>query len=231
MYIKLTSRCNMECSHCCYSCTAEGEDMSMETYLAILAWCEDHGQNYITLGGGEPTLHPQFKLMLIEAMAIGDGDDGCVHIITNGKLTSEAILLAKLAKSGVISAELSLDDYHEEIDESVVHAFARQTRGRVVSISPTVGVRDTSNGGRFDPLPHGRGADMSSIEPHERTSSDCPCSTLVFQPNGDIYLCGCDDAPKIGNIHEGFEFPEYWEGDTCCRDVAVNRLGGVGIEV
>lgn len=33
MYIQITNRCNMSCPHCGMNCTAEGQDMTMETFM------------------------------------------------------------------------------------------------------------------------------------------------------------------------------------------------------
>ncbi len=66
MYIQITTRCNMSCEHCCYSCTHEGEDMSLETFRNCLGFDE-----YNTLGGGEPTIHPLFWQFLGRICAMG----------------------------------------------------------------------------------------------------------------------------------------------------------------
>lgn len=64
----LTTRCNMSCEHCCSNCTAEGQDMSYETWGKALAFVLDWGGETISLGGGEPTLHPLFWQILGESM-------------------------------------------------------------------------------------------------------------------------------------------------------------------
>lgn len=70
-YIQVTTRCNMFCEHCGFSCTAEGEDMSMEVFERTLQVFEG---SYITIGGGEPTLHPKiFEMVLGIIMLIAWG--------------------------------------------------------------------------------------------------------------------------------------------------------------
>jgi MoaA/NifB/PqqE/SkfB family radical SAM enzyme len=180
----------MTCEHCCFSCNAQGDDMSKEVFHAALELCADYG-GYITLGGGEPTLHPNFREFLIEAIA---ADEGTLFIATNGSVKRHALLLAKLARREVIQAELSRDDWHDDIDWEVVEAF----RGMI---------RDISNGGMRDPKAVGRGLTVLEIEPN---GNDCACSDICIKPNGDAHVCGCPDAPCIGNVFDGIEYPEEW---------------------
>jgi len=91
MYLQITTRCNMSCAHCCFSCTTQGEDMSIETFKN----CLEFDNEYIILGGGEPTIHPLFWQLL--GLSISSGE---VWLATNGKETSIALALAKMAKKG-----------------------------------------------------------------------------------------------------------------------------------
>jgi hypothetical protein len=188
----------------------------MDTFRQALEVCEEYGSTPF-IGGGEPTVHPEFETILLESIAYaGDICEGSVGIVTNGKLKKRAMMLVSLAKGGVITAELSRDQYHEPIDYSVVKAFE--------SLGGTArwkyGVRDTSDGGRREPLPHGRaktevlGWDEEDRHDDSRDDGDCPCEQWVVKPNGDIHQCGCDDSPKVGSLSEGIESPL---NNACCR--------------
>ena len=197
MYIQITTRCNMECEHCCYSCTSEGEDMTLETFEKCLEW----GDEYPALGGGEPTIHPQFEKFLL--LAIGSCEQ--VWLATNGKETKRALLLAKLARAGVISCELSQDEWHERIDGEVIEAFRKETRrGEYLSNQNNGdcrGYRDISREGEKKPINSGR-CDWGD--------DGCPCEGMFIKPNGDIHQCGCEESPKLGNINdESFDYS--WE--------------------
>jgi len=222
MYLQITTRCNMSCEHCCYSCGPQGDDMSLETFRQALDMCEEFG-NTPFLGGGEPTIHPEFEKILLESIAcagrIGDGEAG---IITNGKLKNRAMMIASLAKGNVIYAQLSRDIYHDPINMEVVYAF--EALGR--SGSYHHGIRDTSNSGEREPMPHGRGKEVVGFEEDEysedtRDSRDCPCEDWIIKPNGDIHQCGCEDAPKIGTVFEGVEHTYL---GLCCRDPELREL-------
>jgi MoaA/NifB/PqqE/SkfB family radical SAM enzyme len=176
MYIQISTKCNMTCEHCGMNCTNEGEDMTFKTFKAALAMSCDS----ITIGGGEPTMHPQFEKFLLHAISHCD----YVHLITNGKITETALMLAGLHDPNndhqVLTVELSQDEYHDRINPEVIIAF----EGRI---------RDTSqhliNAGRCD-----WGED-----------DVCICDGSAFiKPDGKAYQCGCDDSPCIGDVLDGF---------------------------
>ncbi len=193
MYIQITTRCQMSCAHCCYSCTKQGEDMSLDTFRRCLKTCREYDE-YPFLGGGEPTLHPQFEKFLLEAIASNTSSIK-VGIITNGGIKKRALMLASLTKQDIIMAQLSRDEYHDPIDDEVVEAFCELTHG----------IRDTSRNGTLSPLPHGRGRELLQIEgfeDYDYSEVDCCCPDILVKPNGDVYQCGCEHSPLIGNVHD-----------------------------
>jgi len=170
MYVQITTKCNMACEHCGMNCNKQdGENMSFETFKEALKH-DDH----ITIGGGEPTIHPQFEKFLLYAL----GKCENIFIITNGKKTDTALGLASLNDMSEyqFGAELSQDPYHDPIDEKVVKAFEGH-------------IRDTSQ----KPINAGR-CDWGNNE--------CICEDMFVKPNGDVYQCGCDDSPKVGNVFD-----------------------------
>lgn len=209
MYIRITSRCNMSCPHCCYNCTTQGQDMTLETFRKVLTLCSDHG-SIPFIGGGEPTLHPKFEQFLLEAIATAaEIGDGPVGIITNGSIRRRAMMIAKLTKAEIISGSLSQDQYHDPIDIDVIDAFGDN-------------IWDTSKGGTRDPLPHGRGKNWYDKEYIEEGTDpgDCCCSNWVVDPDGKIHQCGCDDSPIIGNANDGINSPisgECWKSTEFVR--------------
>lgn len=59
LYIQITKRCNMSCNHCSFRCGERGPDMDAAIFRRVLELSERE-ETPITLGGGEPTLHPLF---------------------------------------------------------------------------------------------------------------------------------------------------------------------------
>jgi MoaA/NifB/PqqE/SkfB family radical SAM enzyme len=184
MYIQVTNRCNMSCEHCGMNCTAKGEDMSFDTFKACLKH-DDH----ITIGGGEPTVHPQFEKFLFYALAHCES----VFIITNGKLTDKALAIAKLndmdSDGYTFAAELSQDTYHDPIDPQVVDAFGSC-------------IRDTSD----RPIMAGR-CDWGDED-------ICICEEMFVLPNGDVHQCGCGDSPKVGTVFQDDELKPLGDEDS-----------------
>jgi len=162
----------------------------MSTFKRAVKLANHYGDT-ISIGGGEPTIHPKFWDMLGWAITHTDHEENKPWLATNGKKTQDALRLASLAKNGVISCNLSQDPYHEPIDESVIRAFSTKKNGYPYDGSNDHrGVRNTShnliNAGRCD-----WGEDS------------CICEDIFIKPNGDIYQCGCADSPKIGNVLTG----------------------------
>ena len=191
MYLQLTTRCNMLCPHCCFSCTSRGTDMSLETFRAALNYDEES----ISIGGGEPTLHPLFEHFLILAISKVQH----VWIATNGKIKEHAMLLYRLAEKGVIEAELSQDQYHEPIDPEVVEAFNSLTcedgwnRG--------IGKRGIRNTTAFsDPFLAGRAYKLMGGYGRK----ECACDDTFVHPSGRVTQCGCPRSPTIGNVYDGY---------------------------
>ena len=194
MYLRLTSRCNMKCAHCAYSCTSKGQDMSMATLKLALDIAADYGDS-LELGGGEPTLHPKFWQII--GIALSKGFEGPPWLATNGKRTADALALAQLAKTGALAVALSLDQWHEKISPSVVQAFTSKN-----SV--------TYRGGYDNPYPNDSREIRTVKEPFragrwKAGPRRCACPELVVQPDGTISQCGCMDSPVIGHVKTGIK--------------------------
>lgn len=187
MYALITTKCNMECAHCCQACVpGRGRDMSFEVFKAYCSY-EDY---FCTLGGDEPTMHPQFWTFLGYAWA------HCYNVwmVTNGKITEIALALAELTnRQHGFECQLSQDYHHEPIDPKVVSAFSKLPSGiRSVPYEKLV------NSGRCT-----WGMD------------ECICEEPTVYPSGRVTFCGCNDSPTIGHILRGFlGYDDI--GEDCC---------------
>ena len=73
LWLELTERCNLECSHCYASSSPrKGHGLMIEAdWLRIVAEAKDTGCTDLILIGGEPTLHPSFEAIVRRAHALG----------------------------------------------------------------------------------------------------------------------------------------------------------------
>jgi len=188
MYLKITERCNMNCSHCCNSCTTKGKDMSRKVWKAAIQFASDLGGGNLCIGGGEPTLHKDFWEIL--GYSIGKIEEN-VWLATNGSQTETAIALANLAKKGAISCALSQDEWHDPIDSRVIHAF---TNGKTAYASYGSNDHDAREIRTIkNPFKAGRCKDGKE---------GCVCEGLLIEPDGKIRGCGCHDAPVYGTVFD-----------------------------
>lgn len=196
MYCQITNKCNMHCAHCAFGCTSHGEDMPWEVFKAVVK-----EEKYFTIGGGEPTLHPQFEKFLLYAIANCES----VWLATNGSQTDISLALAKMTKLGIISCVLSQDKWHDPIKPEVVKAFTKNKE--ILSYNNQMNdlreIRTVTN-----PIQSGRCT---------WGEAECPCEDLFIRPSGDIHWCGCINAPKLGNISTDYELKyqerEYEHGE------------------
>lgn len=207
MYIQITSRCNMVCRHCCYSCTSTGVDMHRAVFLAACKLARQLDV-FIDIGGGEPTLHPLFWDFI--GIALRYKSDFIVCTTTNGKITDQALALARVAKLKVLRVDLSLDEYHEPIDYSVVKAFEKSS-GSAWNYDDFRGIRDVTHDGTMGPAPFGRAAEWASDQ-----DKRCPGNDLSVAPDGVIFACGCRTV-TYGTVFEP-ELPDPLPDDEWCPD-------------
>jgi hypothetical protein len=188
----------MQCAHCCFSCTAQGEDMSLRTFRRALKLAVEY-DDWVVLGGGEPTVHPRFEQFIAEALSLIVCESN-ITVITNGKHARRALLLAGLARRGVLDAYLSQDEYHDPVDPEVVSTFIQLKRLRRVDTSQLI--------------PEGRALNLLGYEPDEQPYAAwgepyCTCDEIFVEPSGVIHQCGCVDSPTIGHVSHGLDVPRF----------------------
>lgn len=196
MYLQITTRCNMTCAHCCFSADHSGSDMSRETLMAALDLAEQYG-HMLTVGGGEPTVHPQFFEFLGLAMAYNPEPSWRVLVVTNGKRKDMAMRLAAMAREGLVRADLSLDDYHDLISPQVIQAFtpARSNASNGYSSTSFQDFRGIRSVERIVPV--GR-----AVKENVATENEgCCCESLLVDPEGRIFACGCKSI-QLGTVFE-----------------------------
>lgn len=182
MYIQITTRCNMRCAHCCFSCTENGIDMSVDMFTRALEWSRRLNDSSVTIGGGEPTIHPDFEKFVEQAISMLKEPIG---IVTNGKEREKALWLAKMNKIGRLHASLSQDRFHEPVEPDVVEAFAVQWKVKEIY-------------DHQQPIAIGRGRNI----PDARRQYHCWGMEPLVSPDGLIHQCYCPDSTILGNVYD-----------------------------
>lgn len=69
--LKITNMCNSQCSFCYQGSTPDGKHAELFTIINFLSHCGWSEVLEIAIGGGEPTLHPNFAEILVDAHTKG----------------------------------------------------------------------------------------------------------------------------------------------------------------
>lgn len=202
MYIQITNRCNIACAHCCYTCRpGAGKHMTRETWCNAIVFARDYsGSDFVAIGGGEPTLHPEFFDILKYALDSFE----YVWLATNGTRKAKMKRLYNIInqedhaiyQEDKLTVALSTDYYH---DHSKVDAWVYNTWQRSVRFKRNgFELRNVSGG----VIAVGR-AKRTGVWSLPDTKSNCVCNGIFINPDGDIKPCGCLDSPVIGHVSTG----------------------------
>ena len=220
MYIQLTDRCNMRCEHCCMESHPKRKRfMSDSVFEACIDLALQYDMYYITLGGGEPTLHTNIFKYIKTLKKLYWHNELSIQpfMVTNGKNYARALKIYKETQPDEgygqysllynlypdeyaeffdepgIRIELSTDYYHKAIAFRILELYRRSERRR----DPGAGTRDvtTSYSGVMG-IGRARKNGIADFKPN-----DCACETLFIDPDGDVYSCGCR-THKLGDIFD-----------------------------
>jgi len=226
MYLQITTKCNMTCAHCCFSCGKNGKHADYNTIIDAIAFVRDIDDGAITIGGGEPTLHPRFFDILRHCLE----DFDYVWFATNGSQTKTMFRLSDILdgydyenldnyytcsteeimndydchpgdiiyQENKLTVALSQDYFHDQIDNKIIELWTKKANQHKHS---GYEIRDVSR----HVIKEGR-AKITG----EGFEDGCVCSDIMIKPNGDLKLCGCLKSPIIGNIYNGIE--EKYQG-------------------
>lgn len=201
MYIQLTDRCNMTCEHCCFAAKKSGRRMSDETFGAALELACNIGSP-VTIGGGEPTLHPKFKQFFIEAAEAYQRKQLELPplVITNGSITKIGHWLLDLFENEQfeVCIALSQDAYHNEIDQYLVERWNRVAKNYKKFRRQSLSSCEIRSVSRI--INTGRAVNNSNlIHEYFKDNNTCPCEDSFIDPIGNIFACGCKTL-QLGHV-------------------------------
>src|ERR1700747_1749225 len=123
---ELTYACNLSCVHCLSSSgRRDPRELTTDECKAVIDTLERMQVFYVNIGGGEPTVRPDFWELVDYATAHHVG----VKFSTNGvRITPE--VAARLAASDYVDVQISLDGATAEVNDAVrgVGSFAMAVR-------------------------------------------------------------------------------------------------------
>jgi len=211
MYITITTKCNMRCAHCCGDYGPVGKHMSKSVFVKALELASSTN-SLIAIGGGEPTLHPRFWEFIGLALGISNSYDieSPVWMATNGSLKKTSLMLAGMAKHGVIGVALSLDDYHDPIDNEVVKAFTKEKDN----------TRSFSRCAHDDDLREIRDVTGKEVNAGRCNfgAQRCVCPDLIVEVDGTLRPCGCENAPVFGTVFNPRVPYDWYNAGECYFD-------------
>jgi mycofactocin radical SAM maturase len=112
---ELTYACNLACVHCLSSSgKRDPRELSTRQCMDIIDELERMQVFYVNIGGGEPTVRPDFWELVDYATAHHVG----VKFSTNGVRINEEVA-AKLAASDYVDVQISLDGATAEVNDAV----------------------------------------------------------------------------------------------------------------
>lgn len=233
MYLQITTKCNMHCAHCCYSCGKGGKHGDIYVIQQGIRFAGDWGDESIVIGGGEPTLHPRFFDILRDCL----NHFQFVWFATNGSRTARMRRIYDILTGNdwdnfskdnydqvidldMMDAELAValsqDPWHNPIDPKIVDLW----RNKVARQHHGFEIRNVSH----SVIAQGR-AKRTGVGWVE---DSCVCSDIIIKPTGDLKLCGCLGAPIIGTVFSGFtaearqviEYDEDFNGERCYKAIS-----------
>ena len=147
---ELTYACNLSCVHCLSSSgRRDPRELSTAECKAVIDTLERMQVFYVNIGGGEPTVRPDFWELVDYATAHHVG----VKFSTNG-VKLDAAAAARLAASDYVDVQISLDGATREVNDAVRGPGSFDTAMRAMRNLRRRGLPRLQAVGRDDPAEH-----------------------------------------------------------------------------
>jgi sulfatase maturation enzyme AslB (radical SAM superfamily) len=117
--VKITSKCNSLCPHCYQDSTPDKDNFPnlLDNFVSYFGKMDENQKPYqIAIGGGEPTLHPDFLHLLETSHKLGIVPNYTTNgMFVDDKLRNHILLWSMVFCGGVaVSAHEHLDSYWRE---------------------------------------------------------------------------------------------------------------------
>lgn len=219
LWLDLTRKCQLQCSHC-YNASGPGGThgtMTREDWVSVLEQAAAYGVQNIQFIGGEPTMHPNFGELVDHALPIGLN----VEVYSNLVHVSDECWEV-FQRKGLTLATLYYSDQaagHNTVTGRPSHARTRTNIERAVGlgIPLRVGIIDVGEGQRVAEArrdleglgvtrigvdrvrPFGRGAQEQAPDT-ANLCGRCGTGRAAVSPTGEVSPCVFSSWISVGNV-------------------------------
>ena len=114
MDLAITYKCQNDCGHC-YNEGKDKAELSAGEWKEVLGRLWKAGVPHVVFTGGEPTLSPHLKDLILEAQEIGQ----ITGLITNGRNLKEAGYLKGLVDAGLDHVQITILSHRESVHDAL----------------------------------------------------------------------------------------------------------------
>lgn len=118
-FVKLTDRCQMDCSYCDAN-EIRGGSIDTQEVFNVLGNLAEAGIQMVDLSGGEPTLREDLQQIIARSKELSM----ITTLSTNGGIDKDYAYWHKLAEAGLFGANFSYDGIGQKDDPKIIHLAA-----------------------------------------------------------------------------------------------------------
>lgn len=210
---ELSLLCDLRCKHCgSYAGERRPDELSYDELVRVTDQLIEIGVELVTVGGGEPTLHPHWATL---SRRLVDGGVQ-VNMITNGWGFNER-KLKQAQDAGLIQIAFSIDGLREAHDEvRRKGSFDRVVRGVDLCVAAGMSTGAVTHINRLNnkSLPEIRqllqdhGVSVWQLQLGNPSGAMCEHSSLVIEPADLLWL-----LPEIAELQARHPLPRIDAGD------------------
>ncbi|WP_411129859.1 radical SAM/SPASM domain-containing protein [Streptomyces sp. x-19] len=219
LWLDLTRKCQLQCSHCYNASGPDGTHgtMSRVDWIRVLDQAAAYGVHKIQFIGGEPTMHPNFAELVDHALTIGLNVEVYSNLVHVSNECWEVFQREGLSLATSYYSDEA--EQHNAMTGRRSHARTRTNIERAVGlgIPLRVGIVDAGEGQRVSEArrelealgvtrigedhvrPFGRGAQDQSPDT-ANLCGRCGTGRAAVSPSGDVSPCVFSGWMGVGNV-------------------------------
>jgi radical SAM protein with 4Fe4S-binding SPASM domain len=226
LWLELTARCNLACTHC-YADSGPTpttmDSLTVSDYQQLLSAARAGGCERVQFIGGEPTLHPGLPFLVKEARALGFT---FIEVYTNATHLPDALLTCLRDHNVHIATSLYAEDpdTHDAITTrpgSHKRTVANIKRYVAAGLPVRIGIiamqqnaqrlEETLAFAKHLGVAHasidrqrgiGRGHEDVAVEPIGELCGACANGSLAVAPDGQVFACIMSRQWPLGSVRE-----------------------------